>query len=520
MKKLTYVDSSANQDSSRDSFVYGLHFTPDRSVKRHVKKLVASDIHQSSLDVSDELDCTRLQERTLHRFFRLSSTILYPHNILDQVHNAAEPGTQPLHATSREYGQGRFAMEMGLLRLGRIIKLHSLLGSPSNVSVASPPLPPCVLAGYGAREKAQDVATHTPTFLPTPHTSTTATPTTPVAIWFQNSIKVIALVLKRNISGIVRFSEGPSSAGPTTLMVPQELIDSILSDVDDDDDSDSLRACALASKCFLTPAQRLLFKEMSFPMQQNFRGRKVTSKYYIVCAMILESGALYCAGGILFAVLAFYPLYPFTNPSSVNFTTALDIMPTGPILGQLVGIAPTIIAVRVGLGKSVESLDSFSLTATRPAARRSLELQPNVSAANSIEDRILYLRPEKPFNPAAADESQRASWPHCPALGYSSRFFGCMDFEVHPQNRKEDEKHNLSRFFFSEELIEQGGTVHVPGRWKGPQNAYQLSPQDTLQGSALFAESCSLSGRSSVEDGVKEITGVVGSVSAAKEVVH
>jgi hypothetical protein len=53
-------------------------------------------------------------------------------------------------------------------------------------------------------------------------------------------------------------------------MVPQELIDSILSDVDDD--SDSLRACALASKCFLTPAQRLLFKEMSFPMQQNFRG--------------------------------------------------------------------------------------------------------------------------------------------------------------------------------------------------------------------------------------------------------
>ncbi|KAF8157530.1 hypothetical protein K438DRAFT_2074062 [Mycena galopus ATCC 62051] len=52
-------------------------------------------------------------------------------------------------------------------------------------------------------------------------------------------------------------------------MVPQELIDVILSDVDDD----SLPACALASRRFLLPAQRLLFKEMSFPVQQNFRGR-------------------------------------------------------------------------------------------------------------------------------------------------------------------------------------------------------------------------------------------------------
>ncbi|KAJ7910936.1 hypothetical protein B0H13DRAFT_2272239 [Mycena leptocephala] len=144
---------------------------------------------------------------------------------------------------------------------------------------------------------------------------------------------------------------------------------------------------------------------------RRLMGRKVISKYYTVCAMILESGALYCAGGIPFAVIAFYI---FINPTSATFSTAFDIVsdpavherltdgdssrqfqtPTGAILGQLVGIAPTIIAVRVGLGTSVDSVDSFSLTATRPAAGRPLEFHPNVSAANSIEDRILYLRPE------------------------------------------------------------------------------------------------------------------------------
>ncbi|KAJ7855750.1 hypothetical protein B0H14DRAFT_2754344 [Mycena olivaceomarginata] len=51
-------------------------------------------------------------------------------------------------------------------------------------------------------------------------------------------------------------------------MVPQELLDDMFVDLDED----SLRACALASRRFLLPAQRLLFKEMSFPMQQNFRG--------------------------------------------------------------------------------------------------------------------------------------------------------------------------------------------------------------------------------------------------------
>ncbi|KAJ7910932.1 hypothetical protein B0H13DRAFT_1876252 [Mycena leptocephala] len=111
---------------------------------------------------------------------------------------------------------------------------------------------------------------------------------------------------------------------------------------------------------------------------QGVMGRKVTSKYYTVCAMILESGALYCAGGILFAVAVFYP---WTISSLDNF----DVTPTGAILGQLVGIAPTIIAVRVGLGKSVDSVDSFSLTATRPPARHPLEFQPTASATNCMK---------------------------------------------------------------------------------------------------------------------------------------
>ncbi|KAJ7602363.1 hypothetical protein DFH06DRAFT_1351357 [Mycena polygramma] len=49
-------------------------------------------------------------------------------------------------------------------------------------------------------------------------------------------------------------------------MVPLELIEIILSDLD----HDSLRACALASSRFRLPAQRLLFKEMSFPVEHKF----------------------------------------------------------------------------------------------------------------------------------------------------------------------------------------------------------------------------------------------------------
>ncbi|KAF8148336.1 hypothetical protein K438DRAFT_2087307, partial [Mycena galopus ATCC 62051] len=65
----------------------------------------------------------------------------------------------------------------------------------------------------------------------------------------------------------------------------------------------------------------------------------------------------------------------------------------GVILGQLVGIAPTIIAVRVGLGKSIESVDSFMpMEQQRVGVPRTT--RPSVAPANAVEDWILYLRPD------------------------------------------------------------------------------------------------------------------------------
>ncbi|KAJ7429826.1 hypothetical protein B0H11DRAFT_1014935 [Mycena galericulata] len=74
-------------------------------------------------------------------------------------------------------------------------------------------------------------------------------------------------------------------------------------------------------------------------------GRTLTSKYYTACAMILESGAITCASAIAFA--------------AIGFTLDPIYSTTGAVLGQLVGIAPTIIAVRVGLGRSVDNVESF-----------------------------------------------------------------------------------------------------------------------------------------------------------------
>ncbi|KAJ6579935.1 hypothetical protein DFH09DRAFT_1444197 [Mycena vulgaris] len=80
---------------------------------------------------------------------------------------------------------------------------------------------------------------------------------------------------------------------------------------------------------------------------QLLQGPKVADRYRTVCAMILESGALYCAGGVVFVALSFR-LGIRTTPTE-----------NGAVLAQLIGIAPTIIACRVGLGYSVESVDSF-----------------------------------------------------------------------------------------------------------------------------------------------------------------
>ncbi|KAJ7215099.1 hypothetical protein B0H12DRAFT_358545 [Mycena haematopus] len=74
-------------------------------------------------------------------------------------------------------------------------------------------------------------------------------------------------------------------------------------------------------------------------------GPAVVKQYRTVIAMILESGAVYCTPGLL------YLIFLGIRPSSTQVIFAA--------LAQVVGIAPTIIVVRVGLGNSVDSVDSF-----------------------------------------------------------------------------------------------------------------------------------------------------------------
>ncbi|KAF7344005.1 hypothetical protein MVEN_01689900 [Mycena venus] len=107
-------------------------------------------------------------------------------------------------------------------------------------------------------------------------------------------------------------------------------------------------------------------------------GENIVRKYHTVCAMILESGALYFIGGVVFIL----PSFPIAIESTMN----------GTVLGQLVGIAPTIIAVRVGLGYSVDSVDSFIVP--RPQKRSPSQLEATTSPMDGVEDVILYIRPE------------------------------------------------------------------------------------------------------------------------------
>ncbi|KAJ6585843.1 hypothetical protein B0H19DRAFT_1228090 [Mycena capillaripes] len=74
-------------------------------------------------------------------------------------------------------------------------------------------------------------------------------------------------------------------------------------------------------------------------------GPDVGKRCKTAIAMILESGALYCTPGIL------YLIFLSIRPSSTQVIFAA--------LAQIVGIAPTIMVVRVGLGKSVDSVENF-----------------------------------------------------------------------------------------------------------------------------------------------------------------
>ncbi|KAF7353477.1 hypothetical protein MSAN_01537300 [Mycena sanguinolenta] len=104
---------------------------------------------------------------------------------------------------------------------------------------------------------------------------------------------------------------------------------------------------------------------------------QTTSTYHTVCAMILESGALYVCGGIAFIVLG------FVGPPNIDVTIA------GAVLGQLVGIAPTIIAVRVARGESVDNVDSFIAPRRSPFSQKAVSL-----ALPPVGNEVLYIRPQ------------------------------------------------------------------------------------------------------------------------------
>ncbi|KAJ6594344.1 hypothetical protein B0H19DRAFT_1095082 [Mycena capillaripes] len=103
-------------------------------------------------------------------------------------------------------------------------------------------------------------------------------------------------------------------------------------------------------------------------------GKTVTSRYYTALAMILESGAIYCVSAIVFSTIGFSldPIYSTT----------------GAVLGQLVGIAPTIIAVRVGLGRSVGGIESSRVVASQGASRAPL-LQSQSKGGHSRDEEAM-----------------------------------------------------------------------------------------------------------------------------------
>ncbi|KAF7333463.1 hypothetical protein MVEN_02362500 [Mycena venus] len=103
-----------------------------------------------------------------------------------------------------------------------------------------------------------------------------------------------------------------------------------------------------------------------------------------VCAMILESGALYLCGGIVFIAFEFgvagrlsidVVRHASTAKGDTILMRLLAKQTEGVVLAQLVGIAPTIIAARVALGKSVENMGASA-------------------AADPLDDEVLYIRPE------------------------------------------------------------------------------------------------------------------------------
>ncbi|KAJ7683734.1 hypothetical protein B0H14DRAFT_2654684 [Mycena olivaceomarginata] len=87
------------------------------------------------------------------------------------------------------------------------------------------------------------------------------------------------------------------------------------------------------------------------------------------------------------------------TPNSLSVAESWDLawnpepISDGIVLAQLVGIAPTIIAVRVSLGQSVENIN-ISFAVPRPRMHPPFHHEVIATAVDSVDDEVLYIRPE------------------------------------------------------------------------------------------------------------------------------
>ncbi|KAK7032485.1 hypothetical protein VNI00_013053 [Paramarasmius palmivorus] len=87
---------------------------------------------------------------------------------------------------------------------------------------------------------------------------------------------------------------------------------------------------------------------------RQLMGQRINSKYRTIIAIILESGSIYPTSIIVYLIIA----------NTLYYTNTAGILPIDlyPVVWQAAGIAPTLIIVRAGSGKSVETVDQVVST--------------------------------------------------------------------------------------------------------------------------------------------------------------
>ncbi|KAJ7644833.1 hypothetical protein FB45DRAFT_999732 [Roridomyces roridus] len=132
-------------------------------------------------------------------------------------------------------------------------------------------------------------------------------------------------------------------------------------------------------------------------ISKDIMGRKTTRKYHTVCTMILESGTVYALGALTSLIL-------FLVGRNPQFSS-------GIVLEQLVGIAPTIIAVRAGLDLPPTIAEqwqeeSFLIKAHTPHPRLGrVPIFPRGNIGeNQAQQGVIYLCAEADYDPEKATE--------------------------------------------------------------------------------------------------------------------